>query len=461
MKGMTDMGNAKNSSVKSGVKYTTEEESEIYKAAVQHINMHVFVYDVPLRKIYFFSSNTFPFDALKEAEYSVEDIKESGIIDSDYTVAFEKLFEGIHEGEKSTEAIIKTYYEGKVTWNHIMLVNYFDDHQKPYRVIGTIQDVSDRIEIENRFFKEQQFRLAMMADSRRVYEINVTRDRFIKLESIQDSTDYDGWELYSESMANLCKTRIYKEDWETFLKVAIKENLIQGFNNSITEFYCEYRIIDEEGKISWSSSATHLLRDPVSKDIKGFIYVKDIDEQKKREIELYQQAERDSLTGIYNRRSAERLVTQRILSSTESQIHGFMTLDIDEFKSVNDTFGHVVGDYLLQKIASGMGGILRNIDILARMGGDEFVIFIDDAGSTSHILNIANRLCGYVRNICIQEGNDMRATISIGIAIFPEHGSTFAELYKNSDKALYEVKQHGKNNVSFYLPPEGNKRDEI
>lgn len=167
-------------------------------------------------------------------------------------------------------------------------------------IIGTIQDVTRRMESELRYSNERQYRIAMLAGSRRVYEINVIRDRFIKLEDIEDTTDYEKWSIYSETMSRMCRDQIYKEDWEIFLRVATRENLLQGYKKGITEFYCEYRSLAKNGNQNWASSETHLLRDPITEDIKGFIYAKDINLQKRRELALYQQAERDSLKGAYN-----------------------------------------------------------------------------------------------------------------------------------------------------------------
>lgn len=434
----------------SSFKYSVEEKMEFFNKAISQVDLHVFVYDVMCDKLYFFESATFPFGVLKSSEYSIQDIVNLDIMEKEVTPVFVSLFEAIKNGEKSEEAVIKICNGSTVTWNHVMIVNHFDEKGKPIRAVGTIQNVTHRIKIEQLYSKERQFRFAMLADSRRVYEINVTRDRFIKLESIQDTTDYGEWDVYTKTMAKLCKTRVHKDDWDAFLQVATKENLLQGFENNITEFHCEYRFVDDEGKASWSSSTTHLLKDPVSNDIKGFIYVKDIDKQKELEIKLYRQAETDHLTGIYNRRTAEKMITRILLDAQPTHIYGFLMFDIDEFKYVNDTFGHLKGDFLLQKIANDIKIILRDEDIFARMGGDEFVVFVKNVDLIKQISCIAKRLCKCVSRISIDEESDFHPTISIGISTYPANGNTFEELYKNSDIALYDVKQNGKNAMAFF-----------
>lgn len=432
------------------MRYTAEQESEIFKIALSHVNIHIFVYDISLRNLYFFGGGSLLFGTLKDTEYLVEEIAGQSFFDAEAAATFRGIFAAIHRGETSAVQVLKTTSNNQTSWYHLKLECCSGDTINPVRAIGTIQDISNRVESELRYSQEKKFRTAMLADSRRVYEINVTRDRFIKLESIQDSTDCEGWNLYTDTMANLCKTKIYQEDWETFLKVATWENLSEGYKNGITEFYCEYRVVEVDGTLTWSSSATHLLCDPLSGDIKGFIYVKDIDHQKRRELELYQQAEHDPLTGIYNRRTAERLVTQQLLAAPPDQHFGFLTMDIDEFKQVNDRFGHAQGDFLLRQMSIDIGKSLRSTDVFARMGGDEFVVFLGQTNTVTDMTEIARRICGHVQAIVVDKATDFHATVSVGIAIYPRDGETFAELYKASDHALYSVKQHGKNNVAVF-----------
>lgn len=429
--------------------YTKEEELNILRKAISQVNVNVFLYDLPLQVIHFLNGEDNSLGIL-ETEYTLEDIIEKNKIELESIPALKMLFDKIQKGERQASTIIKVRNDKKAVWYQIVLNNSNNCTSKPHYVVGTIQDVSKRVESELRYSNEQQYRFAMFSEAYRVYEINVTKDRFKKLETIQDNTDGNDWNLYTETMANLCKNNVYREDWNIFLKVATRENLLAGFKNGITEFHCEYRLVKEKGEITWSESSTHLLGDPISGDIKGFIYVKDINERKKREIELYHQAETDPLTGVYNRRTAERIITEELLNSDASTIHGFLSIDIDDFKKVNDTFGHVKGDWLLQRITEVITGTLREKDILARMGGDEFIVFLNDSGNQKDILRIANRLCEHVRNITIAKEQIFHTAISIGISTYPKDGKTFAELYKNSDKALYDVKQHGKNNAGVF-----------
>lgn len=430
--------------------FSLQEESEILKMALEQVNVQVFVYDILQKKIYFFNQVSVLFQTLKNSETTVEEVVVKSQLEPEDAELFRNLFFQIESGENAAQAKIKFKNGSCEAWSHVILHRCLLNSNSSGCAIGTLQDISRRVEAELLYNREKQYRLGMLADSRRVYEINVTKDRFIKLESIQDSTDSGIWEVYTEAMNHLRETYVLKEDWEVFLNISSREKLLKGFEEGQTQFYCEYRTIEESGHITWSSSATHLLKDPLSDDIKGFIYVKNIDAQKKREIELAQQAELDSLTGIYNRRTAQQLISGILANSETTKTYAFMTMDLDDFKFVNDTFGHAVGDWVLKQMAKQIEALLGEEDIFARIGGDEFIAFFNEDENAGRTQRIAELICDAVQNICIAEGNAYRPTVSIGIAMFPEFGTTFEELYENSDQALYEVKKQGKNDMKYY-----------
>lgn len=446
---MIEAGNGVHSSI---AEYIKNEENSILKMAMEQMNIQVFAYDGSRRRLHFLGnpSKEPPF-AWKETECLLEEFLTAGFMDDSDTAAFQNLFDAVEQGQQSASARIRFWADKEELWFQVRLTRCCCGEAGLEVAIGTMQDISSRVKIENRYTNEKQYRLAMLADSRRVYEINVTKDRFIKLQSIQDSTDGRFWQPYTKTMNQMRETLVYQEDWETFMQIADREHLLSGFLGGKQEFYCEYRVVDEGGQTTWSSSATHLLKDPISDDIKGFIYIKDIDQQKKQQLELAHEAECDALTGIYNRRTAEKLIKRILEDAAEGDIYGFLTIDLDDFKLVNDTFGHSKGDQLLRQAAEEISMAVRERDIVARIGGDEFIVFLYQDVNQKNVEQIANRINLTVSNIRLKEGDKFRPTASIGIAIYPSGGRTFKELYEHSDQALYQVKQHGKNHIEFYV----------
>lgn len=429
-----------------------KKQNHILQLALSHINISIFEYD-PTSGHILFIDNSLPLYGLpKELTEGPSQIVGENIINSSYIQNFYELFEKIRLGEKRTSATIKTDYGSHPGWDRIILSNVYDESGNPLYAIGTIQNVTDRVVAELHYSKEEQYRQAMLADASRVYEINVTRDRFMKLESIKDSTDYEHWNVYSKAMAHLCETVVFKEDWEVFKKVADRDSLLLAYAQGCTELYCEYRTLNTDGSFSWSSSTTHLLKDPLSEDIKAFTYAKNITDKKMQELALRKRAEYDPLTGLFNRGAAQKAIEEILSARDNHSFHGFLSLDLDGFKMVNDNFGHMMGDTVLVEVAKTLSNALRSDDILARMGGDEFVIFLKDAGNMSYIEKVAARLCQSIRDLSIHDALDYHISLSIGIALYPSDGATFTELYRNSDLALYYAKEHGKNRYITYSP---------
>ncbi|NLY82172.1 MAG: EAL domain-containing protein [Clostridiales bacterium] len=146
----------------------------------------------------------------------------------------------------------------------------------------------------------------------------------------------------------------------------------------------------------------------------------------------------DHLTHVYNRHHFENLVNTK-LAETDKPC-AFIYIDIDNFKEINDSSGHQKGDFVLDKFGKLLTTEFRNKDILARMGGDEFAIFVTDSPSP---MLIKKRL----QNICKTLNSELEITCSIGIALYPKHGKNFKDLYKAADQAMYSVKTNGKNNI--------------
>ena len=171
-------------------------------------------------------------------------------------------------------------------------------------------------------------------------------------------------------------------------------------------------------------------------------------EQKTREVSAIKtKARQDALTGLWNRMYTEEAVNGLLEQGAKGAL---MMIDIDNFKPINDSYGHIAGDRTLKMFA----GILRDLsaegDVLCRIGGDEFVIFVRGITSREALSEHANRI---IAAFCekIKEFNfKMNTSISIGIAQTPEERTEFMELYGNADKALYYVKQNGKNAHHFF-----------
>lgn len=184
----------------------------------------------------------------------------------------------------------------------------------------------------------------------------------------------------------------------------------------------------------------------------GLVYVaKDITERKMAEQKLEQLAQYDFLTGLPNRLVFnDRLRQSMQLVQREGRQLGLMFIDLDRFKSVNDTLGHAAGDTLLKTLAHRLGACVRGNDTIARLGGDEFGVILENIATHQDAANTARRLLAAGVEPVVHEESEIFTSLSIGIALYPMDAGNTQELLKNADMAMYQAKQAGGNDYRYY-----------
>lgn len=173
---------------------------------------------------------------------------------------------------------------------------------------------------------------------------------------------------------------------------------------------------------------------------------------------LSRKARIDMLTGILNKRSFEVMVDTVVKRASDQERYAFMLFDIDDFKGVNDNFGHASGD----KILAGVGEIMRNTfrteDLLGRVGGDEFCVFMNITGIDKEHTALIEKKCkelgASIKALSTDEVAEGTVSASIGVSVYPENARSFSELYKLADSALYSSKNKGKNTFTIYAEVE-------
>lgn len=179
-------------------------------------------------------------------------------------------------------------------------------------------------------------------------------------------------------------------------------------------------------------------------------------EQQQEQIKL---ARMDALTGLRSRAGISEYINAMLKTGGEGT---FFIMDMDNFKQVNDTYGHVEGDKVLVRFARALVHATEKDDLLARLGGDEFIVFSQKAMEKDEIARKARRIIDTVERGLVTPGKLIKVTVSVGISRAPVDGITYENLYNNADKALYSVKKRGKNSFSFYEDvDEGLEQDRI
>ena len=195
------------------------------------------------------------------------------------------------------------------------------------------------------------------------------------------------------------------------------------------------------------------LVEPTGSDSEILLWVQDLTERKQMENTIRQMAYYDSLTGLPNRNLLnDRLAVALANSSRNNHKVAILFLDLDHFKTINDSLGHETGDQLLQQVSLRIKGVLRKQDTIARMGGDEFIILIPGLTDTDHTARLAEKILDAITPVFKIGDNELYIGCSIGISIFPDDGTEIKTLLKNSDLAMYRAKEKGRNTFQLYTP---------
>lgn len=257
--------------------------------------------------------------------------------------------------------------------------------------------------------------------------------------------DIFGFDCFCEKISDYIKPNphVYSEDMDLFIAMG------QKFVAGVSDAEAEFRILDADGNVYWQRTEFLTVYDSEGNPQRLIGKITNIDNEKRELTLLQQQAENDSLTNIYNRAAMKIKVDEFLAHDGKKGVHALLMMDIDNFKILNDTFGHYEGDRILTLIANELRTFFRSSDIISRMGGDEFSVLLKNVYDESLINSKAEDLLNRITAIEISDQN-MKVTCSIGISIYSSDGRNFEQLYKKADEALYEAKARGKNTYEIY-----------
>lgn len=282
-----------------------------------------------------------------------------------------------------------------------------------------------------------------------------------------DLIDVDSWKIVRERRRTVdgFKYPLFKEidvfcsvaydgvadcdsDAFTFYKNFSKEHITNIFNKGRRDIVMEYRRILPNGKIRWVQDIIKFLVNPENNHLSVALISCDINSRKKKEAKLLKAAETDEMTGVLNRAAITKKITTFLGTDGIDSTHALFMIDVDNFKTLNDTLGHQEGDRLLVDLVTAIKACFRNTDLIGRVGGDEFFILMKHCPARYIAEYKASALMGAIGNVCsAYKRFDISA--SVGISIYPANGTSLSELYKSADEALYYAKQHGKHTFVF------------
>ena len=238
--------------------------------------------------------------------------------------------------------------------------------------------------------------------------------------------------------------KVYPEDAGIFHQFC--DSMDQGEDS----FQYDFRSLSDNDEFIWMRFQGTTIKDLNGQAIKVLGKTLDVDADKKDIEYLMQKAERDALTNLYNITATKEKINRCIERNKFYETHVLYVIDIDNFKMINDTCGHLYGDFILEEFAKGLRSLFLTTDVIGRVGGDEFIVFAKEIQTYDTIYMAAETILNMVKDSFSKQRSKVNIAVSIGITIAPSDGITYDELFQKADLALYYVKRNGKSSYEIY-----------
>ena len=325
-----------------------------------------------------------------------------------------------------------------------------DDEGNIIGLLGITKDITREYIARQNYQQELKYLFELPEDTYAVAYIDVDDGRIIsqRRQEIENGT-VQSCDTVEELFAIAYESIQDKEcEAAAFYRVFDPDKLRQIHKTGKRRLAFQYKRKLTDGSLKWIKNEVHFLVDADNGHLCMMFSTKDIHVQKQEEYELEKAARMDQMTMLFNRETAMHTIEDFLKEYSGSE-HALFMIDLDNFKSVNDNFGHVEGDQLLKAVASEIRKCFREDDIKGRVGGDEFFVLMRNVSSRE----IVERKAEFLLRKIKKNGEKYAKTIvsgSVGISCFPKDGHTLAELYEKADEALYHAKRNGKNRFVVY-----------
>ncbi|WP_061810379.1 EAL domain-containing protein [Rossellomorea vietnamensis] len=381
-------------------------------------------------------------------------------LDVNEVPTYEKVYERIHPDDRENfHSHYKKAIEDKSTFSisyriikkdgsERVLNQYadvlLDENRRPVRMIGTSHDITEQVQIQTKM-EEQEEHVKKIYNNldAGIWSMDVRENKVLFTSTgIESISGYNSREFVEGSI--VWADLIYSDDLSYY-------HSRQETLSTAKPPKGRYRITHKNGSIRWIEDNTIPVFDHEGALIRLDGIITDVTEQIKSEEAMAHLAYHDYLTGLPNRRMFENelgdlLESARILQKPFAVLY----IDMDGFKRINDTLGHLKGDVLLKEISNRLRENTPDIDLVARMGGDEFTILLRHIRDTEEAVSFAQRLITSLEEPFFISDYELFVTASIGMTVYPIDGEDSETLISRADTALYRAKEMGKNNFQIY-----------
>lgn len=356
------------------------------------------------------------------------------------------VFENMKQEQNDRELMVSFTDEDGEHYIRVQLTSLAGKGGEIHQCVGLMEDVTE----ETRIRKEAQLRETLLSATIGFMVSDLTKDRVLqisrKMESLLERTG-----SFTGFMKALIEERVAPPYRKRTLDSIRIEALRECYDRNELDLVVEYERYAEGGELIWVKCETHLEKDSETGHLMAYQVFRDITEQKQEELLLREKADRDFLTGLYNRSGGIERIEQelRTLEVHGDEVGAIVILDLDNFKILNDTLGHQIGDRALCDVAEILMQHFRDYDIICRLGGDEFLAFlknIPEGTVTRNMKSLMRKL-----HLRYEDGRSgVEISASAGVVLTRNLAVDFKDLYQKADTILYEVKKNGKQGFKIY-----------
>lgn len=406
----------------------------------------MFEYNEKRHRIYFHTERKLlAGDAQKEEDFPERWIREE-IVHPHFAETFKNLFENVQKNEEGIvwEMLLQNK-QGVYEWFKVRIRHLGVMEEDLHTIMVLVDPAQQERAMELEYMRKSDFYEAMLSETAAYAEIDLESGRFMMTGGLWaeygDQAVADK-ERFEERFKHHIDSVVHPEDVAEYEEHINMGNLKRMYDKGIrTQKYNFRRLID--GKMCWMELMIHIFQDRITGNMYALLYLKNVDAEKKKELAQENAAQRDPLTEVYNRVTFEKEVAKYMKQGDADGMLIF--LDIDDFKKINDQYGHLQGDVTLKNLTEVLKHTFRSQDLIGRMGGDEFLVFVKGK-LKREILN--ERLDSLFSMLA--KHSHQQLTCSAGICVVDNRDFVYEEILKRADVALYESKKKGKNRYSYY-----------
>lgn len=364
---------------------------------------------------------------------------------------YKQMWQTLIRGEPWLGELVNRRKTGELYWEESHIAPVKDEQGNIASYVAVKRDITqERADKEAMLKNQRLFSMLTTGMKDVIWILDLETNRFTY---VSPSVEYMRGYTAEEVMAAPVEAAVIPEQ-HAFVFSTIERELADfraGKFSSDKQFFDEIIQPCKDGSTIWTEVSNYYWLNEETGHVELHGVSRDISERRKAEERIRHMAHYDLLTDLPNRALFFEFFLQALALAKRNQTHiALMFVDLDNFKLINDHYGHDVGDRVLQETARRLKSAIRESDSAGRIGGDEFVILLNNITDIAAAAKVAEKIRARLRQPFAAAGQELSVSSSIGVAVYPEHGASKTELARNADMAMYQAKQQGRDQVRVF-----------